>query len=533
MLNAGKLKENEPSEVTPFPPHGLASDSDGYKRRAGSHRAPSSTLLPIVLPHLHGSVSDWGDRAGFGWCIMAIERRMVLALLVAGTFFMENLDSTVIAPALPAMAKSFNAVPVDLSSGMSAYMLTLGVFIPVSGWLAGRFGARRVFTAAIAIFTLASLACGLAQSLPFFVFARILQGIGGAMMVPVGRLVVLRETPKDRLVEAIAVLTWPALVAFVLGPPVGGLLVDYGDWRWIFWLNLPLGVVAFVLALRLVPAKSDRSDRSFDWPGFLLTGAAVFLLTFLADMLSKPDAALGSAALLFVGGMVLLLLAARHLSRAQNPMLKLSSLKVQTFAVTIWGGSLFRMGVSAVPFMVPLLFQLGLGYGSFEAGAVLMAVFAGNLLMKPLTTRIMRTFGFRKVLLVNGVLNALLIAACGLIQQSTPVWVACLILFFGGMTRSMQFTAQNTIAFADIAEKDMADANTLFSTAFQLAMGLGIALGAVALRIGGVVASGADPATPFHIAFVLIALVSLFGLFDSLMLPHDAGHAVVKFSKRS
>ncbi|WP_265975638.1 MFS transporter [Brucella intermedia] len=459
---------------------------------------------------------------------MSAKGNRALALLVAGTFFMENLDATVITPAIPAMAQSFGVAPVDLSAGISAYMLTLGVFIPVSGWIAERFGARRVFAAAILVFTLASVLCGLATGLGSFIAARILQGIGGAMMVPVGRLVVLRQTPKDQLVQAIAVLTWPALVAPVLGPPLGGLMVEHGDWRWIFWLNLPLGALALIAALRLVPQTTAERGKSFDWPGFLLTGAAVFCLMLVAEMLSRPDMQLAIAGSTLSLGLILLACGVRHLNHAANPMLRLSALKIPTFAVTIWGGSLFRMGVSAVPFLLPVMFQIGFGYSAFQAGMMLMAVFAGNLVMKPATTAVMRRFGFRRVLLVNGTLNALLIAACASFAAAMPLWLICAILFLGGMTRSMQFTALNSIAFADVPKEGMSDANTLFSTAFQLAMGLGVALGAIAWRIGTKFSQGADPAVPFRIAFLIVAAIAICSLLDCLRLASNAGDRVAR-----
>ena len=409
---------------------------------------------------------------------------MALALLVAGTFFMENLDSTVITPALPAMAVSFAAPPVALNIGVSAYMLTLGVFIPVSGWVAGRFGARGVFTAAIAVFTIASLLCGLAPNLPVFVFTRILQGIGGALMVPVGRLLVLRATPKDRLIGAIATLTWPALAALVLGPPLGGLIVDRANWRWIFYLNLPLGLIALALAWRIVPKSNPERAVPFDWPGFLLIGSGLFFLMAVAEILAEPGAVWLPAAAASTLAAGLLGLGVRRLRTTPHPMIDIAPLKIPTFAVTIWGGSLFRMGVSAVPFLLPVMFQIGFGFSPFEAGVLLMAVFAGNLLMKPLTTPVLRQFGFRPVLLWNGLLNAALITACGAFTTATPLWLACLVLFAGGMARSMQFTALNTIAFADVPTRGMANANTIFSTMFQLAMGLGVALGAIGWRVG-------------------------------------------------
>lgn len=457
-----------------------------------------------------------------------IDRRVALALLVAGTFFMENLDATVITPAIPAMAQSFATQPVDLNIGVSAYMLTLGVFIPISGWAAERFGARRVFGFAIALFTAASLLCGLATSLPQFVATRILQGIGGALMVPVGRLVVLRETPKQELVRAIAVLTWPALVAPVLGPPLGGLIADHGDWRWIFWLNLPLGALAFFLAWHIVPELASDREKPFDWPGFLLTGGGLFGLMAATEMLSQSDVEWGKAALVLVAGIALMSLGMVHLRRAARPMFDPGALKLPTFSVAMLGGSLFRMGVSAVPFLIPLMFQIGFGFNAFSAGMMLMAVFAGNLTMKPLTTKVMRRFGFRLVLVVNGLINAMLIGACALFMQAMPLWLICGVLFLGGMARSMQFTALNTIAFSDVPQVLMSSANTLFSTAFQLAMGLGIALGAIAWRIGEAIAPVAEPATAFRIAFLVVAVTSLLAVVDSVMLKPDAGDHVAK-----
>jgi EmrB/QacA subfamily drug resistance transporter len=452
-----------------------------------------------------------------------------VALLVAGTFFMENLDATVITPAIPQMARSFAVRPVDLNSGVSAYMLTLGIFIPVSGWVADRFGARKVLAAAISVFTLASLVCGLAQTLPEFVLVRILQGIGGAMMVPVGRLVVLRVTPKDRLIQAIATLTWPALVAPVVGPPLGGLIADQAGWRWIFYLNLPLGLVAFVMALVLVPESRGESQHPFDWAGFLLAGSALFCLLYVAELLGRPEIAWFEAAALAAAGLVLLAIGVRHLKRVAYPMVDLSSLRVPTFAVTIWGGSLFRMGVSAIPFLLPVMFQIGFGYDAFEAGTMLMAVFAGNLVMKPMTTPILRCFGFRPVLVVNGLLNAATIASCAAIAKDMSLPAICAILFVGGMTRSMQFTALNTVAFADIPQTAMSAANTLFSAVVQLAMGLGVALGAIAWRIGEVVGTPiASPELPFRIAFLLVAAVALIGVWDSAMLHPAAGEHVAK-----
>jgi len=448
-------------------------------------------------------------------------------LLVAGAFFMENLDGTVIATAVPDMAQSFGVAPLTLNVGVSAYLLTLGVFIPVSGWVAQRFGARRVFAAALAIFTLASVLCGMAHSLTEFVWLRVLQGAGGAMMVPVGRLVVLNNTPKDKLISVIATLTWPALVAPVLGPPVGGFITSYASWRWIFYLNLPLGLIALALAWKLIPDQRAAERRPFDWPGFVLSGTALFLLTWGAEVIGGQHPNWNEASACLVVGVLLLAALGWHLKRAAHPLIDLSSFAIPTFTITIVGGSLFRMAIGAVPFLLPLMFQLGFGLDAFHSGLLVIAVFAGNLMMKPATTPILRRFGFKTVILVNGLANVGALAACSLLTPGTPVWLIALILFIGGLTRSMQFSALNTIAFADVPQPRMAAANTLFSTAFQVALGLGVALGATGVRLGHWSAQQLGiagwPAIEYRLAFLLVALVSLLGLVDALRLQRNAG----------
>jgi MFS family permease len=304
------------------------------------------------------------------------------------------------------------------------------------------------------------------------------------------------------------------------------LIVDHATWRWIFWLNLPLGILAMLFAWRLVPELETTQDKQFDWLGFFLIGSALFCLMLAAEILSRPDAAWHVALTSLAVGIGLIALGTRHLRRTLSPMVDLDALQRSTFAVTVWGGSLFRMGVSAVPFLLPLMFQLAFGFDAFNAGLMLMAVFAGNLVMKPLTTPVLQRFGFRPVLVANGLINAGAIAACAGVTATMPLWSICAILFVGGMSRSMQFTALNTIAFADIPAKGMASANTLFSTAFQLAMGLGIALGAVAWRIGESVAGADDPAATFRIAFLLVAGVAALATIDSIRLDAEAGRHV-------
>ncbi|MDT7552713.1 MAG: hypothetical protein QOI16_1249, partial [Pseudonocardiales bacterium] len=308
-----------------------------------------------------------------------------LALLVAGSYFMEILDGTVIAPAAPHIAADLGVAAVDINVAITAYVLTLAVLIPVSGWLADRFGARRVFLTAVAVFTLASVGCAAAVDLPMLVATRVLQGVGGAMMVPVGRLVVLRTTAKAQLVQAIAYLTWPALVAPVLAPAIGGALSTYASWRWIFVINVPLGVAAFVLARRLVPDIRAERPVALDRRGFALTAVGVAALVIglesLGSATPRPVAvvvALGIAAAALVAAVFSLL-------RSPNPLLDLRILKIDTYRVTAAGGSVFRSIISAIPFLLALFFQLGLGWSAAQAGLVVIALFLGNVAIKPTT----------------------------------------------------------------------------------------------------------------------------------------------------
>ncbi|EPB2312467.1 MFS transporter [Klebsiella pneumoniae] len=457
------------------------------------------------------------------------------ALLVAGAFFMEFLDGTVIATALPDMARDFGVTAVELNIGISAYLITLAVLIPASGWIADRFGARAIFTLALAIFTLASVFCGLSTEVHIFVAMRILQGVGGALMVPVGRLAVLRTTPKHQLIKAIATLTWPALVAPIIGPPLGGFITRYASWHWIFFINVPLGLAAIILSLRIIPDIRETERRSFDLSGFITTSVAMVSLVTAMERLGDRQPQIWPTLALAALGFGCLLYSIRHFRRAAAPMVRLDALQVPTFRVTMYGGSLFRASISAVPFLLPLLFQVGFGMDPFHSGLLVLAVFVGNLTIKPATTPLIRWLGFRRLLLINGALNVCSLLACALLTPQTPVWAIMLILYLGGVFRSIQFTGVSTLAFADVPAAQMSDANTLFSTASQLAVGLGITLGAIGIRLGEQVGDWLHltelPGISFRLSFVFIAMICLVGMIDSLHLAKTAGSSVSEKKK--
>ncbi len=453
---------------------------------------------------------------------------LYITSLIAGAFFMENLDGTIIATALPQMAKSFHTGAVYLNVGMTAYLITLAVFIPISGWVADRFGARSVFATAVTIFTFASVLCGFTHTLTQFTLLRILQGMGGAMMVPVGRLIVLRNTPKDQLTQAIAYITWPGLTALVLGPALGGFITTYFGWHWIFFLNLPLGIVALILTLLWV--ENTRLDpdehHPFDWRTFLFAGFASTGVVYALEQLGRTAVhwvePISILALSVISGV----LAIRVARRTPYSLIDLESMKIKSYALSIYGASAFRIAVSVLPFILPLMFQIGFHLTAFASGLYLLALFAGDLSMKAIVIPVLRRWGFRRILIVNGVITACSVALCATLGSNTPPAVIAAVLFFHGACRSLEFTCMTTLAYTEIPPERMSRANGFLSAVMQLSLGMGVAVGAVTLRIVAH-ANGHLSAFPglrdFHIAILCVAVLALFPVFDALGLAPDAG----------
>jgi EmrB/QacA subfamily drug resistance transporter len=452
---------------------------------------------------------------------------LYVTTLIAGAFFMENLDGTIIATALPQMARSFRVSAVNMNIGMTAYLLTLAVFIPISGWVADRYGARSVFAAAIATFTISSLLCGASHTLTQFTVMRILQGIGGAMMVPVGRLIVLRTTPKNKLTEAIAYITWPGLSALVVGPPLGGFITTYASWHWIFFLNLPIGILALILTLLWVENVRSGEKHSFDRLTFVLAGfasaGAVYAMEKLGGEGGQWQLPAAVLALSVLSGTIAIWAARRNPSVS---LIDVESMKLKSYSLSVYGGSLFRIAVSVLPFLLPLMFQIAFGLNAFQSGLYLLALFAGDLSMKVFVIRVLRRFGFRRILIVNGTITSLSMALCALLSPATPIALVLSILYLHGAFRSMEFTCLGTLAYVEITADKMSRANGFLSAVMQLSMGMGVAIGAITLRLVAH-ANGHSAAAPqlrdFHIAILLIAVVSLGPVFDSLGLAPDAG----------
>ena len=459
----------------------------------------------------------------------AAERRRIhiTALIVACALFMQNVDSTVIATALPSMAKAFDAQPIHMNVALTSYMLSLAVFIPASGWMADRFGTRTVFRIAIGVFTLGSVLCGAAQSLPVLVLFRVLQGIGGAMMVPVGRLLLLRNIPKSELVAAMAWLTTPALLGPVLGPPLGGFITTFFTWRLIFDINIPIGIAGILLVTVFVDDVREPAGARFDWVGFAISGVALSSLMVGFELAGRGLVPVPVALAALGVGVVGALAYAVHALRHAAPLLDFSLLRYRTFLVSITAGTLFRIGVGATPFLMPMMLQLAFGRSPLQSGLITLASSAGALVMKPVSMRALRLLGFRDTLLFNGALSAGLLALCAAFRPAWPVAAIFLVLLAGGFFRSLQFTAYNALAYGEIPRARMSAATSLYSTIQQLSMTLGIAVAAAAISVAMSVNGHAGPGlADFSLGFLVVAGFSFLAVPLSLLLPRDAASDV-------
>jgi EmrB/QacA subfamily drug resistance transporter len=409
--------------------------------------------------------------------IRTSSRTRLTAVIVACALFMQNLDSTVIATALPTMAKAFGADPVHMNVALTSYLLSLAVFIPASGWVADRFGTRTVFRAAIAVFTVGSVLCGRADSLAFLVGSRVLQGIGGAMMVPVGRLVLLRTAPKNELVAAMAWLTMPALLGPVLGPPVGGFIVTYFNWRWIFDINVPIGVLGIILVSMFVEDVREPPRGRFDMIGLVLCGVALSGVMFGLETAGRGVVPRTTTELMVGVGLVAVVGYVLHAWRHPAPLLDLSLMRLPCFGVAFSAMMLFRTGIGAIPFLLPLMLQVGFGDSAVQSGLITFASSAGALVMKPATQYALRWFGFRDTLVWNGLVSAAMIAICAAFRPTWPAAAIYAALLIGGFFRSLQFTAYNTLAYGDVPRSRMSSATSLYVTGQQLAATIGASHG--------------------------------------------------------
>ncbi len=451
-------------------------------------------------------------------------RHALTPLIVACALFMENLDSTVISTSLPAIAKDLGEDPIALKLALTSYLLSLAVFIPISGWMADRYGAKTVFRLAIGVFTLGSILCGLSSTLPEFVLARIVQGMGGAMMTPVGRLVILRSVPKSELVASLAWLTVPALIGPVLGPPLGGFITTYFDWRWIFFINVPISLLGILLATMFFANIREPETPPLDRAGLFLSGIGLSGLVFGFATLGQELLPLPIAIAITIIGAIATVLYVRHAARAEHPVLDLRLLAIPTFRAGIIGASLFRIGIGAMPFLLPLMLQLGFGMTPFASGLITFSAAAGAMVMKTTAAPILRRFGFRSVLVWNALISAAFLALNAAFTSATPHAVIVATLLMGGFFRSLQFTAVNAITYADISPSAMSRATSFASVAQQVSLSMGVAIGALALQsMRALRAESVVTAADFSIAFLIVALICGASVFVFAQLSEDAG----------
>lgn len=447
---------------------------------------------------------------------------------IASALFMEFIDSTALSTALPTLARGFHVDPVHLKLALTSYLLALAVIAPAGGWIADRFGARRVFLIAMGVFLLGSVACGFSHSLSMLVAARILQGTGGAMMVPVGRLIIVGSTPKARLVNAMAWFTTPALVGPLIGPPLAGFILGFAAWPWIFFVNVPVGILGMIAVARLAPDLRRPHPGQFDGFGFLLSAIAISTLVVLAETAGMGllplwvELAL-ALALLVSGGFFL-----RHVKRVERPILDLSLLKYQTYRASLTGGTLVRLGVGATPFLMPLLLQVGLGWSPVKAGFVTIATGFGAMGMRTVVRKVIARYGFRTVLLASSFGAAVFSTIPGFFFRAwTPVWAMFLVMFLSGSIRSTQFISANTIAYADVPAEKVTRASTLAAVVQQIGLSLGVSFGALMLTLTrGGVAAGALTPDRFAIPFLMIGVSTLLAQPIYAALSKDAGSEI-------
>ncbi len=451
----------------------------------------------------------------------------VVPMIVATAFFMQNLDSTVIATALPAIGRSLGEDPLRLNLAISSYLLALAVFVPLSGWAADRFGARTVFRFAIFGFMVGSIACAFSESLTHLVIGRILQGAGGSMMIPVGRLVLLRNVPKAALVSAMAYLTIPSLMGPLIGPPLGGFIATYFTWHWIFLINIPIGIVGIVLVTLLIPEIREPHPGQLDLAGFMLTSLALAGLVFGLETIGRGAVDDWVTIALIAAGTVAALAYMRHARRTSTPIIDLRLFAISTYRAAVVGGFFFRAGIGALPFLLPMMLQVGFGLSALSSGLITFAAAAGALTMKFTAGPFIRSLGFRRVLVWNVVVSSGFLLVNGFFQPTTPHWIIFMVLLVGGFFRSLQFTAMQALSFADVPHERMSRATSLGSMMQQLAQSVGVAFGAMVLHLTIVLnGTGRVGASDFLPAFAGIALVSLASILFFLPLAHDAGAEV-------
>jgi EmrB/QacA subfamily drug resistance transporter len=458
---------------------------------------------------------------------------IAIPLIVACAMFMQNVDSSMIATALPVMAKDLGEDPVRLNLAITAYLLSLAIFIPISGWMSDRFGAKQVFRAAMLVFATGSALCGFAHALPELVGSRMIQGLGGAMMVPVGRAVMLRAVPKHELLRVMTFLTMPSLLGPVLGPILSGLIVTYLSWRWIFFINVPIAIIGAILITLLIKEIREENVEKLDAKGFVLAGLGLAGVMFGFETIGRGNLPLWVTAALLIAGGILVLVYVRHARTTAAPIIDLKLLDIQTFRTTVMAGAMFRIATGAVPFLLPVMLQVGFGFSPLASGSITFATAIGAISLRPVAAPIIRRFGFRRLLLGISGVNFVFFLSYGLFTPATPYVVMFTLLLVGGFFRSLQLTAMNTMGYSDIPQTRMSRASSFASMAQQLSQSIGVGVGALVLHVT-LVTRGSVTLHPddFWPAFVIVGVISLGSMFAFRRLSPEAGAEVSGHRRR-
>ncbi|KTD17118.1 DHA2 family efflux MFS transporter permease subunit [Legionella jordanis] len=460
-------------------------------------------------------------------------KKNIILVIVAFAMFMEAVDTTVINTAIPVMAKSLKANPIDLKLALISYLLSLAIFIPISGWIADKFGAKKTFISAVFLFTLSSIACGSTQSLEGLVLARIAQGLGGSLTLPVGRLIIIRTCERHELIAKMSIVVMVAAIGMMSGPVIGGFITTHISWRWIFWVNVPIGLLTIVLANLLLPAMPARPVHKLDKIGFVLFGSSLAALTFGLSLFSESSETHSYSLMIIAAAILLMLFYIKHSRSSKHPVVKMELLAIRTFRISVIGNLVARLGFGGLPFLLPLLIQIGLGFSAQLSGLLLAPIALGVLLVKPLSLSILRLFGYKNLLIINTVLVALSLCSFVLVSYSMSLYGLAVLTFIYGFLIALQYTAMNSLAYANVHEDNMSSATSIMSTVQQLAQSFGVAVAAILVRIFSGFHEAHLTVRVFHEAFLGMGLLTLCTIPIFLFLKQNDGHELIEIPERT